>query len=109
MTDDNRKYPLNHAQETTYKFCPICGAEVNGARFCKCCGSDLKAEAELVDVYAGPPVDIPDREVSVLYAGPEYFNKLAEKDKSDEMLKGVYAAPSPRKGLLSKIMGRNRK
>ena len=112
MKDNNRSYPLNHAEDKDQEnktFCPVCGAEVpEGSRFCNKCGADLSGQ-EFVAVYAGPEYfqrKMSARPMETIYAGPEYFGKNVgtEEPMNDvyggpEMMEGVYAGPAPIEAL----------
>ena len=102
MTED-KKYPLNHAEEVLQ--CPNCGAEITGeSRFCMTCGLDLlepskprvRRPAPMNLLYGPPEVLRGNRGgaeiMNTIYGSPEMLEEIRE---SLEPMNDVYGGPEP--------------
>ena len=116
---ENKKYPFNFAENK--KFCKDCGAELpETARFCLMCGALQADEKRMTVLYGGPEMfgkKAESEEVAEpmndVYGGPEMSGVSSEPDETDEpmtllyggprMFEALYAAPRPKKSVLSKI------
>ena len=129
---ENKKFCKDCGAELpeTARFCLICGALQVDEKMMNVLygGPEMfgkKAESEEVaepmnDVYGGPEMsgisDEPEKTdelISGVYAGPEMSGVSGEPDETDEpmtllyggprMFEALYAAPRPKKSVLSKI------